>query len=97
MFARVMFHYGLSDRHVLRMPMRRFMFLNAQINRLLAEKDLRDLGTATAAQSPDGTKNLQERLVLELGETVKVDPLEAEPEEGAISTLAALAALPTRR
>jgi hypothetical protein len=80
------------------MPMRRFWFLNYQIDRILSQMDLRQLSVASGAQSGDGARELHERLVLEIGKVITVDPVKAAEQvdtSASISTLASLASLPT--
>ena len=72
-FCRVMHFYGLSDRHVLDMPIRRFWLLVKNINRISAERDMRTLTVTTvAAQGNDeARKSYRSQLILEMGTVVK--------------------------
>jgi len=69
-----MYHYKLSDEQVLKMPARRFWLLNKNLNRLMAENDIRNLQVLVSAESSEGTKQTQERLFLEIGPVVVQEP-----------------------
>lgn len=73
------------------MPIKAFWLVNRNINRLLAEKDIRHLNVANAAMSADSANQCRELLVDELGEVFKVDQmaiaLEAKPDRDGIEFL----------
>lgn len=64
-FSRVCFHYGMSYRDCMDLPMRTFWMLNRNISRLLAEKDLRAISVALSAVSEEAAGALQTKLVEE--------------------------------
>ena len=72
------------------MPLRVFWLLHSNINRLLAETDMRELSIATACQGAEGTKELYEKLFLEYDEPFKGDPLEEQPDQIGIEELKGL-------
>jgi hypothetical protein len=77
------------------MPIRAFWLLNGNIRRIRATQDIRDLMTAISAQSAEGAKELQERLVLEIGEVYKGPPqqLQVERDEEGFNELRSMAAM----
>lgn len=79
-----MHFYSLSDEQILRMPVRRFWVLEAQINRILSERDLRLINVDRASGSQEQMSQVIDRLIFEIGETCKVERLEivqARPED----------------
>lgn len=56
------------------MPMRRFWFLNRQIDRIQAEQDLRHVQAVSASVSQDGYKKVFDTLQKTLGEIVVFEP-----------------------
>jgi hypothetical protein len=88
-FCRLCHFYAMSDRQVLRMPIRRFWLMQLNINRISAERDMRSLSvSAAAACSGDGIKQYRETLVLEIGNVAKV---EEKLDKAGLSRLASLA------
>jgi len=65
--ARVMCEYSYTYAQVLDLPLVLFWTLNRQIDRLRAERDLRQLWIVGSAQSGDASKGLAEQLQSELG------------------------------
>jgi hypothetical protein len=61
----------------MRIPMRAFWLLSLNINRLRAEEDGRQLMTACAAQSGEGSENHRQRLIAETGEVTVMDPIKS--------------------
>ena len=70
------------------MPVRRFWVMNSNINRILAERDLRMLTVVNAGQSADGANECRDNLLSELGDVGRQFNL--EPEENAIQKLKSL-------
>lgn len=64
------------------MPVRRFWSMNANINRISAERDMRLLTVMNSAQSAEGAKETREHLVKELGDVVKAKADEKLDREG---------------
>lgn len=64
--------YGLSDTHLLQMPVRRFWLLEKNITRMQAERELRQLPIVLAPNAKDSVQELAGRLSQELGSTVTV-------------------------
>lgn len=54
-------------------PIRAFWLLNANIGRVLAEKDLRLMAVQSSRHGGDGAKDIRDHLVLEMGDAMKVD------------------------
>lgn len=85
----------MSYQDVMGMPIRAFWTMSGNIRRLRASSDVRDLMVAVAAQAPDGVKDLQERLTLEIG-TVYVGPppgMEVERDEEGFNELRSMASM----
>lgn len=68
-----MAEYGQTYDQVLKLPLRTFWAFNRQVDRLRAERDARALRIASAAQSPEGSKELAEALRAELATPVVVE------------------------
>lgn len=47
--------------------------MSGQIERILAQKDMRALTVAAASQSPDGAKQYREKLTLDLGDIYELN------------------------
>ena len=75
-----MAEYGLSDTHLLQMPLRRFWLLEKNITRLQAERELRQLPILASANSGSHLKELTERLSRELGTIVTVNVTARDPD-----------------
>lgn len=61
------------------------------ISRILAEKDLRGLQVASAAQAAEGFEELSKRLVIEMtGRTEPENPMEATRDEEGFEELRAM-------
>lgn len=84
-------HYGLGYRELMALPIKTFWMLNKNVNRLLAEKDLRALSMAINSQSNEGVTALREKLSEELGNpygSQPVDnPLDEERDEAGFEML----------
>lgn len=75
------------------MPIRAFWLMFSNIRRIRAGDDLRGLMVHSAAQSADGFKECQEKLVLEIGTVVSEPPsFHAERDEQGFEELKAMAA-----
>jgi hypothetical protein len=75
-----MAEYGLSDNHLLQMPLRRFWLLDKNITRLQAERELRQLPVMAATNGGDLVKVLADRLSQELGTVVTVNVMTRDPD-----------------
>ncbi len=78
------------------LPIRAFWLMNSNIGRLLAERDLRGLSLATAAQSGEGTQEIRQHLVIEMGDVGKCendDALTAKRDQQGVDELKSLSAL----
>lgn len=74
------------------MPIKAFWLMFSNIRRIRAGEDVRHLMTAAAAQSSDGVKELQEKLVLEIGEVANEPPtIDAKRDEAGFAELKAMA------
>lgn len=84
LFARVLKEYGIGFDDLLQTPLRRFWFLNNQIDRLRAEKELRQLQLLASAQSGDAFKATYDHLSNQIGKIYVWD--EAVSNEIVINT-----------
>jgi hypothetical protein len=88
-------HYPLTYDQVMALPIRAFWTLNRNINRLLAEEDLRALTLHVSRQSAEGCAAYEEKLRSEIFPSAEVfDPLKAERDEAGFSELRAMVARP---
>lgn len=62
----------------MRMPVRIFWVMNNNIHRIQAENDIRTLTVMNAAQSAEGSVEVRQRLVLEVGDAVKTRPAQLD-------------------
>lgn len=65
--------YGLTQTAVMDMPIRRFWLFAGNVDRIMAQKDLRALLIGASVQTSEGGKAHQNRLVIELGTIQTVD------------------------
>lgn len=70
--------YGLTQTAVMDMPIRRFWLFAGNVDRIMAQKDLRALIIGASVQTSESGKAHQNRLVLELGTIQKVDDAMAQ-------------------
>lgn len=78
----------MTDVHVLNMPSRRFWCLEKQINRIMAQEDLRQLNIHRATSNKEAMEEVVERLSMEIGDTarVEINPF-VKPEPGVAEKL----------
>ena len=79
------------------LPLRAFWLLSGNIDRIMAQKDMRAMSVAMVAQSTgEGVQAFRSQLVVEAGIIVKLEgigvnvtenPLDAQPDEGAFALL----------
>ncbi len=88
----------MGYEELMALPIRAFWFMNAQIERIRAQADMRSLDTAMAANSvnTETAVSYREKLVLEVGEVVKgskdpLDPMNAMRDEAGFAALRAMA------
>lgn len=85
----------MSYGEVMDLPIRAFWLMHGNIRRVKAGEDIRSLVVAMSAQSAEGAKECQERLVLEMGQIARnheVTPvIQAERDEAGFAELKALA------
>lgn len=74
MFARVLQFYGIDYDRLLKTPVRRFWFLNRQIDRIQAEKELRQVQVVGSTTNQETWKNTVEGLQRTMGEIVVYEP-----------------------
>jgi hypothetical protein len=86
-------HYPLSYEQVMALPVRAFWTLNRNINRLLAEEDLRAMTLHVSRQSAEGCSAYEAKLRAEIFPTAGggFDPLKAERDEAGFAELKAMA------
>jgi hypothetical protein len=87
--------YGLSYEEMLALPIKMFWFMNAQIDRINAQHDMRALEVTMCSQSGEMAVGHHEKLVLEVGTVVTLmdDPLReamAEKDSAGIAELKAM-------
>jgi hypothetical protein len=73
LFSRVCFHYGLSYRECMDLPMKTFWMLNRNIGRLLAEQDLRSFAIAVSSQNGEAGMALQKKLIDEFDNPYRME------------------------
>lgn len=81
LFSRVCFHYGMSYREVLALPMKTFWMLNRNISRVLAEQDLRAFHLAVSTNSGEAAAALHTKLLKEFDNPYH---MAVEPENEAV-------------
>ncbi|MCL2874778.1 MAG: hypothetical protein FWF12_00490 [Betaproteobacteria bacterium] len=80
----------MSYEEVMRMPIRTFWFMNSNIERIQAQKDMRSLTVAVCGQGGETAQQFHERLIVEAGTVVrlKFDPMRnAHRDEAGFSAL----------
>jgi hypothetical protein len=76
--------YSMTDTQILAMPVYRFWGLEAQIDRVRSEKDLRLINVHRSVTGKEEMKEIVHRLTLELGDKCKVEHVQmVKPEPGA--------------
>lgn len=80
------------------LPIRAFWMMNSNVNRMLAEKDLRALSVAIGGQGGESAKHIKEHLIIEMGVVAKVNNsadanAEAERDQQGFDELRILSAL----
>lgn len=65
--------YGLSDEHVLKMPISRFWLMSRSVDRISAERDMRAARVAASVQSGEGVEKLFDDLHKEMGEVARFE------------------------
>lgn len=73
LFSRVCFHYGLSYRDVMSLPMKTFWMLNRNIGRVLAEQDLRAFQLAVSVNTSEAAVALHTKLIGEFQNPYRMD------------------------
>lgn len=75
------------------MPLKRFWLMSNNINRLMAEKDMRSLSVAGSAQSSEGFAEYRKQLIVEIGTVLRDDaPVSSERDTAGFEELRAMAA-----
>lgn len=90
-----MHFYSMSYEEMLALPIKMFWFMNASIDRINAQQDVRALSVAVGGQSGEMATGHREQLVLEIGTVVTVidDPIKAASSEFDKAGLAELKAM----
>jgi hypothetical protein len=65
--------YTLGYVGTMTLPIRSFWMMNANIDRLTAQKDMRALTVAVCGQGGEAAQAHREQLILEVGTVVKLD------------------------
>jgi hypothetical protein len=87
-------HYSMGYEKVMALPIRAFWTLNGNVNRLLAEEDLRALMLHTQRQSVEGAVGYDKKLRAEVFPADPTDPRNAERDEAGFADLKAMCAAP---
>lgn len=69
---------------VMDLPMKAFWLMSANIDRIMAQRDMRSLTVAVCGQSGDAAKEFRQRLEIEAGVIVKLEkasPVDCERDE----------------
>lgn len=84
----------MSFNETIELPLNVFWLLNTSIQRIRAEENLRAVTVASATTgTAENYREVRESLMTELGEVMKVDPIEtAERDEQGFQELKAIAA-----
>lgn len=92
-----MHFYSMGYEEMLALPIKTFWFMNASIDRINAQQDVRALSVAVSGQSGEMAVGHREQLVLEIGTVVTVidDPVKAASSELDKTGLAELKAMMT--
>lgn len=69
-----MHFYGMSYEKIMKLPVRVLWFLNNNIIRLMAEKDIRSMRIATSTQDIETYTQTRHQLESEMGEVLKHAP-----------------------
>ena len=72
-----MHFYGFDYQKVLALPIKTFWAIDRQINRVRAEADLRGMRVASTSMGGEGVQALQEMLLGEMGEPIRLDPIKS--------------------
>ena len=65
----------MTDEQVLSMPIRRFWLFNESVDRLQASQDMRNLNVILGAKTPEGAKEVSDKLSEAIGTVVIKDHL----------------------
>jgi len=66
-----MFHYSLPYETAIELPVKMFWLMSANISRIQAENDIRQMAVAIGASNERGFQPLNEKLTKELGTVMK--------------------------
>lgn len=77
------------------LPLKTFWLMNRNIDRIMAQSDMRQMSVSMMAQATaEGAQLFRQHLVMESGEMVRLEgsaksdsPMDAEPDEGAFELL----------
>lgn len=78
----------MSYREVMSLPIRAFWLMSANLNRLFAERDMRQLTIAAAVDSSEGMQEKVEQLTTEIGRVTRFE--EVFDQEAMTSLMASL-------
>ncbi|OWZ90347.1 hypothetical protein B9J07_27550 [Sinorhizobium sp. LM21] len=80
LFCKVLAEYSLSFDELMNLSIRRFWFIANMIERLRAEKDLRQIQLMASVGSPEAYKSAREFLQEQMGQIYVLDAPEAPVE-----------------
>lgn len=72
-----MHFYGFDYQKVMDLPIKTFWAIDRQINRVRAEADLRAMRVSSSSMGGEGAQTLQETLLGEMGEPIRLDPIKS--------------------
>ena len=79
-------------KDLMAIPIKTFWLMSGNIRRIKAGDDLRNLMTATAAQSAEGIQEYRERLIVDIGEVMKEpSAIDVERDEAGFAELKSMA------
>lgn len=92
-----MHFYSQTNDEVMRLPIKTFWLMHANIDRIKAQEDMRSLTVSIGAQAGgEAVKSIRQQLIVEAGTIVKAapaDPLDAQRDEKGFAELKALSGL----
>ena len=89
--CRLIHFYGMTHAEAMNLRMRTFWFMNSCINRIQAERDMRNLTLTVSANSKEAIREFKQSLEIELGDVMKTSRrMNDERDEVGIQKLRAM-------
>ena len=83
--------YRIGYTDVMALPVRTFWMMNGNIERICAERDLRQLQLMLGTQSQDNLSDVQSRLLEEMGQPIKANVMAVKRDEEGVELLKRMA------